>query len=112
MVGHLFDGAPHPAEGTEAFDTLLAASLVPGGTVRLERIVSNGVRSGEWYEQGWDEWVMVARGEATLEWGDGSTTALRAGDHLRIEAHRRHRVACTSADCVWLALHLGGGAEK
>lgn len=110
MVDNLFAG-PRPTEGEEAFDTLLAASFAQGERVRLERIVSNGVRFGEWYDQAWDEWVMVARGEAVLEWGDGTTVGLVAGDYLRIEARRRHRVVRTSADCVWLAFHLGGGDE-
>lgn len=54
---------------------------------------------------------MVVRGEAALEWGDGSVTELETGDYLLIEAHRRHRVLRTSFDCVWLALHLGGEGE-
>lgn len=107
MVENIFSGV-RPAEGTEVFETLLAA----GGTMRLERIVSCDVRNGEWYDQGWDEWVMVARGEAVLEWGDGTTVGLGAGDYLRIDAHRRHRVLRTSADCVWLALHLDGGDDE
>lgn len=113
-MGHIFDklGMDSPAvapekEGGEVFETLLRASLPLGGAVRLERIVSFGVREGEWYDQGWDEWVMVVRGAAALEWGDGSATELAAGDYLLIEAHRRHRVLRTSPECVWLALHLG-----
>ncbi len=108
MVDSIFSG-DRPAEGEERFETLLAASLEPGSRVRLERIVSRDVRDGAWYDQAWDEWVMVVRGEAVLEWGDGTTVTLGAGDYLRIEAHRRHRVVRTSAECVWLALHLGGG---
>lgn len=113
-MGNIFDkrGIVPPAstreEGREVFETLLSASLPAGEGVRVERILSFGQQNGEWYDQAWDEWVMVARGEAVLEWGDGSMTALGAGDYLLIEAHRRHRVLRTSFDCVWLALHLGG----
>lgn len=113
-MGNLFDkrGIVPPAstqeEGREAFDTLLSAFLPAGQPVRVERIMSFGQENGEWYDQAWDEWVMVARGEAVLEWEDGRTTELEAGDYLLIGAHRRHRVLRTSFDCVWLAVHLGG----
>lgn len=106
-VDNIFAGV-RPPEGTEEFDTLLSATFGPGGRLRLERIVSHGVCGGEWYDQAWDEWVMVARGTATLEWADGSTVELHAGDHLRIEPHRVHRVVQTSEDCVWIALHWDG----
>lgn len=113
-MGNIFDkrGIVPPASteerDREVFETLLSAVLPPGRSVRLERIMSFGQENGEWYEQTWDEWVVVARGEAALEWADGSVTELEAGDYLLIEAHRRHRVLRTSFDCVWLALHLGG----
>lgn len=112
-MGNIFDKrsivppASTQEEGREVFETLLVSSLPPGRSVRLERIMSFGQERGEWYDQAWDEWVMVARGEAVLEWGDGRVTELEAGDYLLIEAHRRHRVLRTSFDCVWLALHLG-----
>ena len=103
-MGNIFDkrGIVPPAstkeEGREVFETLLAPSLPPGRSVRLERIMSFGQENGEWYDQAWDEWVMVVRGEAELE----------AGDYLLIKAHQLHRVLRASFDCVWLALHLGG----
>jgi cupin 2 domain-containing protein len=31
---------------------------------------------------------------------------LKAGDHLRIPAHLRHRVASVSDDALWLAVHF------
>lgn len=113
-MANIFDkrGIVPPAstqeEGREVFETLLSASVPPGRVVRVERIMSFGQEKGEWYDQAWDEWVMVARGEAALEWEDGSVTELEAGDYLLIEARKRHRVLRTSFDCVWLALHLGG----
>lgn len=113
-MGNIFDkrGIVPPAstqeQGREVFETLLSAVLPPGKPVRLERIMSFGQENGEWYDQGWDEWVVVARGEAALEWEDGRVTEMEAGDYLLIEAHKRHRVLRTSFDCVWLALHLGG----
>lgn len=89
----------------EVLETLLNKTF--SGSVRIERILSFGASDGEWYDQAWDEWVMVARGEAKLEWEDGSVEELTAGDYLLIESGRKHRVLCTSYDCVWLALHFG-----
>lgn len=113
-MGNIFDkrGIVPPAStqerSREAFETLLSASLPPRQPVRIERIMSFGQENGEWYDQGWDEWVIVARGEAALEWEDGTVNELEQGDYLLIEAHKRHRVLRTSFDCVWLAVHLGG----
>jgi len=74
---------------------------------RLEQIVSNGQASepGFWYDQDGDEWVLLVRGEAVLEFQDESIK-LKDGDYLLIPAHVRHRVASCSQDAVWLALHM------
>jgi cupin 2 domain-containing protein len=79
--------------------------------VRIERIVSRGHRSAEgfWYDQAWDEWVLVMRGRATVEIDrQPHPVALGPGDHLFIAAHTRHRVVWTDdkADTVWLAVHI------
>ena len=82
--------------------------LLSGGAFRLEAIASHGQAnpSGFWYDQDSDEWVVLLRGSADLEFDDEETLHLEAGDFLLIEAHRRHRVAMTSNDTVWLALHF------
>lgn len=90
----------------EFFETLLQR---PG--VRVERIVSRGqtTPAGEWYDQAWDEWVLLLAGEALLQLdGENAPRRLRPGDSLLLPAHCRHRVAWTAADeqTVWLALHL------
>ena len=59
-IGGLYaaDPAALPSpEGPERFETLALGS----GSVRDERIVSNGqvTPEGEWYDQDWDEWVVV-----------------------------------------------------
>ena len=87
--------------------------LLQGAAFRLEQIVSHG-RAGEpgfWYDQSEDEWVALLRGSATLVFEPEEILEIKAGDALLIPARARHRVAATSADAVWLALHaraLGG----
>jgi cupin 2 domain-containing protein len=92
----------------EYFETLLQR---PG--VRVERIVSTGQATpdGEWYDQTWDEWVLLLAGAAALQLeGESDLRRLEPGDSLLLPAHCRHRVAWTAPDrqTVWLALHLGG----
>lgn len=96
----------------ELFDTLLQRD-----GLRLERIVSAGhaTPEGEWYDQAWDEWVILLSGSATLRFEGEAPQRLTPGDYLLIPAHRRHRVEATDhhAQSVWLALHLGrGGGDK
>lgn len=90
-----------PAAGTEQFEILYEKS-----GVTIERIASNRLAEGEWYDQSHDEWVMLARGSARLEYEKGAIRDLEAGDCLIIPARRRHRVLETSDDALWLAVHL------
>jgi len=95
---------PLPTAGTEEhFEPLLCR---PG--LRIERIVSHCHASPPdfWFDQTEDEWVMLARGSAELEFDDGERLALSPGDWLLIPAGRRHRVAATGPDTVWLAIHM------
>lgn len=83
--------------------------------MRLERIVSTGHATppGEWLDQARDEWVVVLRGSAGLRFdGEPAPRVMRAGDHVLIGAHRRHRVEWTDASepTVWLAVHYRGEA--
>jgi cupin 2 domain-containing protein len=59
-------------------------TLAESRSVRVERIVSRGAASpdGFWYDQENDEWVLLARGEATLEFENGEMTEMKTGDHL------------------------------
>ncbi|MBK1782623.1 cupin domain-containing protein [Advenella sp. WQ 585] len=104
MLNNLFEQLPR-VTGQESFDDLLA---VPG--LRIERIVSYGQASppGFWYEQDWDEWVMVLQGTATLQIEEKEDlVTLRKGDHYWLPAGCRHRVAFTAKDeaTIWLAVH-------
>ena len=78
--------------------------------LKIERIVSQGhaTPDGQWYDQDWDEWVILLRGHASLLFeGDDTPVTLGPGDHLHIPAHARHRVAWTAPDreTIWLAVH-------
>ncbi len=77
-------------------------------TVRIERIVSHAHSSpaGFWYDQPHNEWVMVVRGHATLEFADGELVELKEGDYLAIPPHVKHRVRETAPETIWLAVHM------
>ena len=92
-----------PGTGAEQFVELLSR---PG--LRIERIVSTGQASPPefWYDQPNGEWVLVLRGEARLAFEDEpEPRQLQAGDFVDIAPHRRHRVECSAAPTVWLAVH-------
>ncbi len=93
---------PSPLPAEETFELLAG-----GSRLRVERIVSNGQTTppGEWYDQEQDEWVTVLQGEAVLGYDDGTCVRLRAGDHVLLRRHVRHRVLETSSPCLWLAVH-------
>jgi cupin 2 domain-containing protein len=81
-------------------------TLENSSTIRIERIVSNGSASPEgfWHDQAEDEWVFLHQGTATLQYYDGRTVTVNAGDHLLIPAHAKHRVQSVSEDAVWIAV--------
>ncbi len=92
-----------PESSEETFTTLFEKA-----GVKIERIDSHGQASPEgfWYDQPQDEWVLLVKGGAVLEIADQPPITLKAGDHIAIPAHVRHRVASTSADALWLAVHF------
>jgi cupin 2 domain-containing protein len=105
MPKNLFSDIP------ESLPDELTTVLHEGHGGRVERIVSLGHRSpdGFWYDQPEEEWVMVLKGAARLEFERGFVE-MREGDWITIPAHRKHRVAWTTADepTVWLAVFFGG----
>lgn len=85
--------------------------LARAGGARVERIASRGVLNGDWYEQGWAEFVLLVAGSAALEFDDGTRHELKPGDWALLPAQCRHRVAWTDPECetLWLAVHLPPG---
>ncbi|MBM4263460.1 MAG: cupin domain-containing protein [Deltaproteobacteria bacterium] len=91
--------------GAEVLSTLFETNCG-----RIQRIVSHDHASppGFWYDQDDDEWVMVVRGSAVIEFDDGRLVEMAEGDYLTIPRHARHRVARTDAETIWLAVHVIG----
>ena len=84
-------------------------TLVTGGSVTVERIVSTGqaTPAGEWYDQNRDEFVVVLEGSAALLFeGEKAPRTMRRGDWVCIPAHVRHRVEWSDGGqpTIWLAV--------
>lgn len=101
-VESIFAGLPE-SSGQEHF-----LKLFDNEAVRIERIVSHSHSSpvGFWYDQPEDEWVIVLRGHATLEFEGGELIKMKAGDHLTIPSHVKHRISQTGSETIWLAVHI------
>jgi cupin 2 domain-containing protein len=104
-INNLFENVPETCK-TEFFETL----FVNKG-LKVERIISEGqaTPSGQWYDQDWDEWVILLQGSAGILFkGDKADIVLKPGDYLSIPAHRKHRVEWTDPrnKTIWLAIHI------
>lgn len=104
-AGSLGDSLPGGPQAKEAVDLLAESS-----GMRVERIVSTGQVTPEdqWYDQAWDEYVLLVAGAARLRIeGEEEDRAMQAGDWIMLPAHCRHRVTWTQKDppTVWLAIH-------
>jgi len=102
-VKNIFADLSQGAAGEEELLILRANS-----SVRIERIVShrNSSPPGFWYDQDDDEWVIVLRGGATLEFEGEEFVEMNTGDYLEIPSHVKHRVARTGDGTIWLAVHV------
>lgn len=100
IFGRIAEGAAAPP-GEESFQ-----ALAGNGGARVERIASNGLREGGWYDQPQPEFVLLLQGRAELGFADGAPRRLEPGDWVLLPAHCRHRVIWTDEDTLWLAVHL------
>jgi cupin 2 domain-containing protein len=91
-----------PTDLTNEVFELIASSE----SVKVERIVSKGQVSTDWYDQDEHEWVMVLQGGGELLFADGTSVRLGVGDFLNIPAHCKHKVSWTNPDevTIWLAI--------
>jgi cupin 2 domain-containing protein len=103
--GNIFAAVPQRLRDEE-FRTLFASE-----GVRIERIVTTGQTSADWYDQPTGEWVLVLAGVASLRFEDeAQPRTLQPGDYIFIAPHRRHRVTWSdpAQPTIWLAVHFGG----
>lgn len=82
------------------------AEILNCENVRIEKIISTGQVSSDWYDQVESEWVCVLDGRATLVYEDGSEKRLEKGEHTFIPAHKKHKVGFTSNPCIWLCVFI------
>ena len=101
-VENIFADIPAGVDG-ETFVTLFSHA-----NAKIERVISHSHSSpaGFWYDQADDEWVIVLSGSATLEFAAGELIEMNTGDYLTIPCHVKHRVARTSEETIWLAVHI------
>jgi cupin 2 domain-containing protein len=99
-VKNIFSNLP------EVLDSEQFLTLFQNAFAKIERIVSHSHSSppGFWYDQDEDEWLVVLRGSATLEFTNEEVVDLKAGDCLTIARRSKHRVARTSEETIWLAV--------
>ncbi|MGR9114624.1 MAG: cupin domain-containing protein [Gammaproteobacteria bacterium] len=107
-ISNIFTAIP------DALPDELFESILKNETVQIERIVSRGhiTSAGYWYDQSWDEWVLLLQGGATLCYeGVVDPVVLKPGDYSLIPAHTRHRVSWTdpTQNTIWLAIHINRG---
>ena len=101
-VDNLFANLP------ELYESEQSLSLFENPSIKVQRIVSQSYSSppGFWYDQDEDEWVIVVRGEATLEFEGGELVRMKEGDYVTIPHHVKHRVQQTDARTIWLAVRI------
>lgn len=89
-------------------DSELFVTLAASKSVKIEKIISTGQSSPEtgWYDQQSNEWVILLRGTAIIEFESSKEVRLGAGDYMLISAGTKHRVMYTSDEppCIWLAV--------
>src|SRR3989344_3508268 len=87
---------------------ILEVLVSKGKIVRLERAISpKSDTPSKVYDQDEDEFVMVAKGYAEIEFEEDGRKVIkimREGDYTIIPAHLKHRVTKTEEGTAWLAL--------
>lgn len=102
MKSNIFENIPYniPKE--------IFKPIIENDSVKIERIVSKGHLSPAnfWYDQDKNEWVIVLKEKAILEFEYDSRIELNEGDYLNISAHKKHRVSWTDPEqeTIWLAV--------
>lgn len=93
----------------DELDNEVIESLLENESIKIERIVSKGQSSPQsgWYDQQFNEWVIVLQGEAVILFENDREVRLKNGDYLNIPAHNKHKVSWTDpqVETIWLAIH-------
>ena len=88
----------------------LLETLVQTENIHIERIISKGHTSPEegWYDQDKNEFVLLLKGAARLEFENGRVVSMGVGDWLEILAHQKHKVVWTEpeGETVWIGVHF------
>ncbi len=103
IKNNLFQNIPDKLQ-KELFETIAESD-----NIKIKKIISDGHTSppGFWYDQDQNEFVMVLKGNAILEFDDGTTQEMGEGDYQIIPAHKKHRVSYTDTNekTIWLAVY-------
>ena len=87
----------------EIFETIIESD-----SIKVEKIISRGQKSpgNFWYDQDKNEWLIIIKGEARLQFENNQIIDLVKGDYINIPAHQKHRVEWTKPDIetIWLAI--------
>lgn len=101
VFSNFFDNVPLGSK-EEAFDV-----LVKNEKCTVERIVSEGQTSADWYDQDETEFCCVLRGAADLLFeGSERPVRMNPGAWVLIPAHAKHKVTWTSDSepTIWMAV--------
>jgi cupin 2 domain-containing protein len=98
---NIFDNIPNNLK-KEFFE-----DIVVGKGIKIEKIVSKGhtTPEDEWYDQDMNEWVIVLKGEAILQF-EHEQIYLKSGEYIQIPKHTKHKVSWTKQEeeTIWLAV--------
>ena len=89
-----------PKVGEEKIQTLFEQD-----NITINHIASHALENGEWYDQDEDEWLVLIKGEALLSFEEKDVNLIQ-GDTYFIKQHQKHCVKKTSADALWLTVHI------
>lgn len=86
----------------------VSETIAESDNIKIERIISDGHTSPPdfWYDQEQNEFVILLKGSAVLEFDDGSIVEMKEGDYQVIPSHQKHRVSYTDTNVktIWLAV--------
>ena len=103
MLNNIFSKIPTDLKD-EVFE-----EIIKSNSIKIERIISKGhsTPKSQWYNQDRDEWVILLKGKARLEFENNHYEELVEGDYINIPKHKLHRVSWTipNQETIWLAIH-------